>query len=355
MLLHRLPVRHTLKFSNRLYSLQSSAVMYTEQGDPNKVLHLTNSSVSDPKDGEVLVQMLASPINPADINMIQGVYPVRPPLPAVGGNEGVGEVLATGVGVQGLKKGDWVVPADSGWGTWRSVATASEADLIRVPNDCHLRTIATMAVTTCTAYRMLKDFEPLVPGDLVIQNGGNSGVGKAVIQLAKHFGLQTLNVVRDRPNMDELEAELKELGATHVVTDVFLRSSRMKDLMKSLPAPKLACNCVGGKATADLVKYLADHGTLVTYGGMSKQPLFIPAGPLIFKDVRLMGFWMTKWNAVKSKDERQAMWDELCALVRQGVLAAPKHRMVPLENFQEAIAKSMDSFTNEKQILDCVQ
>ncbi|ELT95570.1 hypothetical protein CAPTEDRAFT_216577 [Capitella teleta] len=325
--------------------------MYTEQGDPCKVLKLINSDIQSPQEGEVLVSMMAAPINPADINMIQGVYPVRPPLPAVAGNEGVGKVIAIGSGVQRLKTGDWVVPGHSGWGTWRTRALASESELIRVPSDVSMATLATMAVTTCTAFRMLKDFASLKEGDVVMQNGGNSGVGKALIQLAKHSGLQTVNVVRDRPDLDQLVTDLKSLGATHVISDAFLRSRDMKEFMKGLPAPKLACNCVGGKATADLLKYLADQGTMVTYGGMSKQPLFIPAGPLIFKDVNLRGFWMTKWNSIRSQEERQAMWDELCDLTRKGVLEAPKHRLVPLQNFEEAISKSMDSFTNEKQIL----
>ncbi len=61
--------------------------------------------------------MIAAPINPADINMIQGVYPIGPQLPAVGGNEGVGEVLATGSEVKDLAVKDWVLPAKPGFGT----------------------------------------------------------------------------------------------------------------------------------------------------------------------------------------------------------------------------------------------
>ena len=66
--------------------------------------------------GDVLVEMLAAPINPSDINQIQGVYPVQPPLPAVGGNEGVGRVAATGANVNDLVAGDLVIPAASGSG-----------------------------------------------------------------------------------------------------------------------------------------------------------------------------------------------------------------------------------------------
>ena len=59
---------------------------------------LTVEEIERPAPGpeEVVLEMLAAPINPSDINQIQGVYPVQPPLPAVGGNEGVGRVAATG-------------------------------------------------------------------------------------------------------------------------------------------------------------------------------------------------------------------------------------------------------------------
>jgi len=78
-----------LKHISRHVGQLSEAYVYKETGDPATVLHRTPIELSgDVKDGEVLVKMLAAPINPADINMIQGVYPVRPKLPAVGGNEG---------------------------------------------------------------------------------------------------------------------------------------------------------------------------------------------------------------------------------------------------------------------------
>lgn len=325
--------------------------MYYEKGDPQRVLSLTQQALPSLARDEVLIRMIAAPVNPADINMIQGVYPIQPPIPAVGGIEGVGEIMDVGSDVKTLKPGEWVVPGIPGWGTWRTWATGKASDLIKVPSDLPLPILATMDVTICSAYRLLKDFERLHPGDTVIQNGANSGVGKALIQIASHFGLQTINIVRNRPNLGDLMKEMEKLGATHVVTDDFVKTPEMKSLMKTLPQPKLACNCVGGKGSAEIFRYLADCGTMVTYGGMSKQPLFVPAGPFIFRDIKLRGFWITLWNAHnKNNPEKQHMWDFLCGMARDGLLAVPNHRMVKLENFQEAIIKSMDSFTNEKQI-----
>lgn len=67
---------------------------------------------ADVPDNMVRIRFLASPINPSDLNQIEGTYPVRPAqFPAVGGNEGVALVEDIGKGVTGLKAGDLVIPA----------------------------------------------------------------------------------------------------------------------------------------------------------------------------------------------------------------------------------------------------
>ena len=80
---------------------------------------------------QVIVKTLAAPVNPADINTIQGVYAVKPPLPMVPGNEGVGEVIATGDETT-LKTGDRVIPRLNAIGTWSSHLLVDQDDLIKV-------------------------------------------------------------------------------------------------------------------------------------------------------------------------------------------------------------------------------
>jgi len=78
------------------------------------------------------VKWLLSPVNPADINTIQGKYPSKPPLPAVPGNEGVGEIVAVGSNVQGLHVGDRVVPNGPNFGIWRTQANYNSKDVMKV-------------------------------------------------------------------------------------------------------------------------------------------------------------------------------------------------------------------------------
>jgi len=266
---------------------------------------------------------------------------------------GVGEIVKVGSAVKNLKVRDWVIPSFSGWGTWRTYAICPATDVINIPNDIPLVSAATLSVNPCTAYRLLKDFETLTTNDVIIQNGANSGVGQAVIQIASAMNIKTINVVRNRPNLDELVKTLTDLGATHVVTDEYLRTPDMQAMLKMLAKkPKLALNCVGGKSSADLLKCISNEGSMVTYGGMSRQPLMVPAGPLIFSDIRLRGFWMTRWNTVnREKPEMAEMWEFLVALVRNGKLKPPTHRLVNFDQVQDGVVKSMQPMTSEKQIL----
>lgn len=163
--------------------------------------------------------MLAAPVNPADINTIQGVYPIKPRLPSIPGNEGVGKIEAVGQGVKSLAVGDVVLPKEIAWGTWRTHAVCEADQLLKITPDVDVVAAATMSVNPCTAYRMLKDFVPMEKGDVVIQNGANSACGQSVIQLAKAWGYVSVNVVRNRPDIEDLKNRLKNLGADHVLTE----------------------------------------------------------------------------------------------------------------------------------------
>ncbi|XP_062995923.1 enoyl-[acyl-carrier-protein] reductase, mitochondrial [Elgaria multicarinata webbii] len=328
-------------------------LVYERHGEPDQVLHLKDIDLAELGNSGVHVKMIAAPINPSDINMIQGTYAILADLPAVGGNEGVGQVMEVGSHVTSLKPGDLVIPADAGLGTWRTKAVFREETLLKMPPDIPLTCAATMGVNPCTAYRMLSDFEILKPGDSVIQNAANSGVGQAVIQIAAAKGIKTINVVRDRANLQELVDRLKSLGADYVITEEMLRKPEVKDLFKEIPKPMLALNGVGGKSATELLRHLQHKGTMVTYGGMSKQPVTVPVSALIFKDVKLRGFWMTQWKRdnSQSKEKLRDMIADLCGLIRRGQLAAPACQEIPLVDYQSALKASVQPYVSAKQIL----
>uniref|UniRef100_A0A915HNB7 Alcohol dehydrogenase-like C-terminal domain-containing protein n=1 Tax=Romanomermis culicivorax TaxID=13658 RepID=A0A915HNB7_ROMCU len=124
----------------------------------------------------------------------------------------------------------------------------------------------------------------------------------------------------------------------------------MSEIWSRHGRPRLALNCVGGKSTVYLSTCLAENGKLVSYGGMSKQPLQIPVGPLIFKNIELHGFWMTKWKLEpKNATKMSQMVDFMVDFVQKGKLVVQEYETVGLEDFAKAIDRSMQGF-NKKQI-----
>jgi trans-2-enoyl-CoA reductase len=321
--------------SQQMSSRKSPDIRETRISIYKNSLHKHSISPSLPS-GNVLLRTLATPINPADVNQIQGVYPSKPPFTsllgtstpsAVGGNEGCFEVLSVSPSITSVAKGDWVIMRSTGFGTWRTHAVAGEAQVLKVNKEGLTPTqVGTVSVNPCTAYRMLKDFETLVEGDWVIQNGANSGVGRAAIQFAKQWGLRTINIIRDRPDAAATEAmkkELADLGATKVVTETELLDKGFAEKVKEWTnggreKVKLGLNCVGGKPTSALVKCLSQGGHLVTYGGMSKQPLQLPTAALIFKDIKFSGFWVSRWSDANPVDKKKTV-DEILEMTRLGM------------------------------------
>ncbi|KAJ2706107.1 mitochondrial 2-enoyl thioester reductase [Coemansia sp. IMI 203386] len=316
---------------------RARAALYTEPGDPSQVLRVTETKVSQPLATDVVVRMLAAPINPSDLNQIEGTYPVKgqfTDIPcatqtlraAVGGNEGVGEVIVVGSSVRGIGVGDWVVPRRSGqFGTWCTHTTVSGDSVDVIPDEWRRGvsglTVASLKVNPCTAYRMLRDFCTLQPGDYVVQNGANSGVGRSVIQLAREIGVRTINVIRDRPQkeLEQLSAELTALGADIVVSD-----KQVGEVKGSVNGPvRLGFNCVGGRATLAMTKLISHGGTLVTYGGMSRQPVTLPTSLLLFKDIAARGFWMNRWYLDDANaEEKHRMWRDILLMAGDGRFVA---------------------------------
>src|SRR5512132_2361670 len=170
-------------------------------------------NVGAPGAGEVVFDVLAFPINPADVSFCRGTYRLKPPLPATPGAECIGRVTAVGTGVSHVKPGDLVINLQRE--NWTQKRRVDAADVIAVPAALDLRQAAMLRINPPTALLLLTDIVDLKPGDWVIQNVANSAVGRLLIRLARPRGVKTVNVVR----RESLFGELKALGADACVVD----------------------------------------------------------------------------------------------------------------------------------------
>jgi trans-2-enoyl-CoA reductase len=311
-----------------------NAIVYHAHGKPGEVLGLEEQSLATPAADQALVRLRAAPINPADLNAIEGKYPVRPELPATPGFEGAGGVEEIGAYVRNVAVGDQVIlPHDLG--TWREAAVVDAEKLLVVPNEIAPEQAAILKINPLTAWCMLHNFVRLEKGDWVIQNAANSAAGRAVIQIARELGYRTVNVVRRKELIEELRAE----GGDVVLLD-------NDDLREAVAAAterapiRLALNAVGGESALRLAKIVAPEAVIVTFGAMSLKPLTMPNGLLIFKNLNFTGFWVNKWYEHASSDEREEAFSHLFDFARRGVLRTKIERCYPLSDFQAAVQRA---------------
>jgi len=310
-------------------------VPYAMRGNPVDVVKVLDVDAPVAGPGEVVLDVQASPINPSDVLTITGDYGILPPLPAYCGNEGVGLVVALGEGVDDVVVGQQVF-LPIGAGTWRQQITAKAAELVPVPPGTDPLQMAMLAINPPTAYLMLRDFVRLDPGDWMIQNAANSGVGRYVIQLAAAQGAKSINIVRRA----DLAEELKAMGADAVVVEGPGMAKEVRDITGGAPL-KLGLDAIGGDSTLALGDCLTDDGLVVNYGLLSGEPCKLSSAATIFHDVSLRGFWLARWFRSAPIGERMAVMTEIGARVATGELTAAVDSTYDLDHIGDALARSM--------------
>lgn len=282
--------------------------------------------------GQARVAVLAAPINPSDVLMLTGQYGMLPPLPAVGGSEGVGRVIELGPDTQGPAIGQMVL-LPAGAGTWATQVVVPAARLIPLPNDADPQQLAMLTVNPPTASLLLSDFADLQPGDWVIQNGANSGVGSYVVQLAHLRGLKTVNIVRRESAVAGVLAQ----GGDVVLVDGDDLAERVKAATGGSTI-QLGIDAVGGKATMRMAAALAEGASIVNYGALSGEPCVVAPRELIFRNVSLKGFWLARWFRVTPHAQQFALLSELAGLIAAGQLSTPIQATYGVEQIKEAVA-----------------
>lgn len=308
------------------------AIQIEAFGNPAEVLKLVDiPDVGAPSEGEVVIALEASPINMSDLLMISGRYGYRPKLPSVMGTEGVGRVIAVGGGVKHLKQGDrTLVPYPTP--AWAERVKTNAGQLRPLPGgDVHQ--LAMLGINPPTAYLMLTDFVSLPSGSWVIQNSANSGVGRALIPIAKSLGLKTVNVVR----RDDVVAEVKAIGGDVVLVDGPDLAKRVASETSKAPIA-LAVDGVGDTSTTNLLGCLAEKAVHVFYSTISGKPSIVPATHFIFRDISMRGFWLANWFKDAKPHQITEMYDRLTPLVASGAISAPIAGTYSFAEIAEAVA-----------------
>lgn len=283
-------------------------------GAPDKVLVERDAAMPLAGAGQVLVRTILSPIHNHDLLTVQGVYGVKPQLPAIGGSEAVGVVEEVGEGVDVALVGQRVAVAGAP-GTWAEHFAAPAGAVIPVPDAMSDEAAAQLIAMPFSAISLV-EFLDVEPGDWIVQTASNGAVGKVVAVLAKSRGLNLVNLVR----REAAVAELTDLGIDHVIaTDSEGWVERARALIGAGGA-RAAVDSVGGVVSNGLAELLGENGLLVTFGSASNEPLVISSSPVIFKQLTIKGFWGSKVSEATSTEDKGRLFGELIGLILDGSL-----------------------------------
>jgi NADPH:quinone reductase-like Zn-dependent oxidoreductase len=303
------------------------AIQIAQFGNPADVVRVVDlPEPPAPGVGEVKVAVELSPLNLHDLVLVTGQL-LRPPLPRVLGNEGIGRIVEVGSGVDTVEVGDLVVlPLLAG--AWREQLVLGAEGLFRLPEG-NVEQLSMVGGNPATAGLILSEYAGLEPGDWVVQNAANGGVGRSLIALAKARGFRTINLARDESTF----ADLTKSGADIVHRD---DASAAEDVRKEIGDARiaLAVDSVGGDGVDRLVDLLSDGGWLVTYAAATGQPMSINAMSLIGKHLTVRGFSIAAFDYATKV---LPIIHEAAPLVASGALFVPVAAVFELDDIHAAI------------------
>ncbi|OKI49286.1 zinc-dependent alcohol dehydrogenase family protein [Micromonospora sp. CB01531] len=311
----------------------SKLILTAVGGDPAETVRLDNEQQLTVGGGDVLVEVEAAPINPADQLFMLGWFGVYPQVPNALGAEGAGRVLQAGPEADQTLIGRRVIILPTFvQGTWADKVVVPARNVIPVTDDADPKQLAMLPVNPATAYALLHDYVALKPGDWIGLSLANSGVGQFVIALAKRAGIKTLAIVR----RDDAAKQVQALGADLAV----VAGENLGDrIAEALAGAKLRVLFDGGaQDLGELVRAVEDGGTVVTYAAVTGQPPVLPLGDLIYRGISLRSFYILNWIQQTPRNDLERIYTELAELVAQRVISATVEATYPLRQYREALA-----------------
>ncbi|MDO6446870.1 zinc-binding dehydrogenase [Colwellia sp. 1_MG-2023] len=317
-----------------------SLVLNDDQSLPSSArIALLEKPVAKLRKGQVLVKMLASPVNPSDLVYLLGKYGLAPNNGAYVGFEGCGVVVDANAGLYGkwLVGKRVAVSAQPGIdGVWAKYAVTKANFCLPVRQSLSDEQAATIIVNPCTSVCMVDRAIALKAKAMVI-NAAASQVGKGVIRYANMLGLKTIATVRSESNVEVLQ----KLGATQVLlttADDF--QEELKQACHDLHATVLL-DAVAAEDTPRMLKAMPNNSTAIVYGRLTET--FDPVGGLfsvadvIFRNIKIEGFWLAKYIGDANPWQVISLSRKVQKLFEQGIFHTDIYASVNFEDFPKAL------------------
>lgn len=303
-------------------------LIFEQTGMPKEVLQLRESPIPTPKPNEVLVKVKARNINPSDVMFIRGMYGITPKLPSSAGFEASG-VVELGDEAGKVKAGTRVM--FTAIGTWREYVCVPAALVIPVPPQMPNEVACQAFVNPMTAYGMIEE-SGLQAGEWLLITAGASAFGKFAIQMAKAKGIKVAATVRH----DSQKEVLEKLGADLVV------NTEKEKLQKVVPEKtdggvQVIFDAVGGMLGAKALACLRPKGRMMVFGALALENMPVNSGLLIFKNLKIEGFWLSTWVEEMAPEARMKAFQTVFGFLMKEDSQIDIEGKYPLSEFKAAL------------------
>ncbi len=323
--------------SNKGFALK---IIDDEEALIGERLTLIEKPLPQPKPGQVLVKILASPVNPSDLVYLHGKYGVAPLENAYAGFEGCGIVVAANAGLYGK----WLVgkrvamASQNGYdGLWSQYAVTRANNCLPVRKDISDEQASTLIVNPLTSVCLVERARKLGATTVVV-NAGASQVGKGVIRYAKLVNIKVIATVRSEANVKVLN----DLGADCVLlttTDDF--AQQLKQAAAKYNATVMF-DAVAAEDTALVLHNMPDSSTAIVYGRLTESHAQFGGeygvADLIFRDCRVEGFWLAHYMRTAKPWQVLSLSRKVQKLFAQGVFNTDIYGTFGFDGFIEALS-----------------
>jgi NADPH2:quinone reductase len=327
------------------------AVRFHATGEPAAVLTCEKADLPVPSHGEVLVRMLASPVNPSDLMFVRGVYGVDAELPQSPGFEGVGMVEQSGGGLRGkLFAGKRVVVLNRRGGNWAEHTVVPAQQVIPVGSKLSDEQAATFFVNPATAWVMVREVLKVPRGEYLLQTAAASSLGRMVVRLGNELGFETINIVRRASQAETLRAD----GAKHVFVFDQGKPAELQHCIEQAcgrPRVRYAIDPVGGATGSAVLKSLANYGHMLCYGTLDPAPLQISPRDLMGRAARLEGFWLGRYMDQLALPAKLLLVRRIQKMILSGVLSTKIGATFSLDDIGDAVVHAETPDRSGKTLL----
>ncbi|MEU9413839.1 NAD(P)H-quinone oxidoreductase [Streptomyces sp. NPDC051000] len=306
------------------------AITIEQPGGPEALVW---ADVPDPvaSEGEVLVEVVASAVNRADVLQRQGFYDPPPGASRYPGLECSGRITAIGPGVSGWSVGDEVCALLAGGGYAERVAVPA-GQLLPVPDGLDLVTAAALPEVVTTVWSNVFMVAGLRPGETLLVHGGSSGIGTMAIQLGKAIGARVAVTAGGKEKL----ARCAELGA-----DILI-DYREQDFVEELRAATdgagadVILDIVGAKYLARNLDALAVNGRLAIIGLQGGAKAEVNLGALLAKRAAITATSLRARPLEEKAAIVAAVREHVWPLVTTGRVRPVVHATYPMRDAAEA-------------------